>query len=81
MYFFTGKRGYVVLYLTNFHVLPRVQTSVRPLQIDCGELKLKRSELKFEVFGFLVHHDRSKCGAIVAQNLVNGTKKLASGVV
>ena len=47
-------------------------------QIYRGELKSKRSELKFQVLGFLVHHDRSKRGAIVAQNVVNWTKKLAS---
>ena len=39
-----------------------------------GELKSKQRELKFEVFGFLVHRNRSKRGAIMAQNVVNGTK-------
>ena len=36
-----------------------------------------RGELKFDDFGFLVHHDRSKHGAIVVYNVVNGTKKPA----
>ena len=48
--------------------------------VKCGELKYRgelkyHGELKFEVFGFLVYQDRSKRGAIVANNVVNRTKK------